>query len=133
MVGSLIMLCFSLPIVNFTLRFLMYLFYYIFPSKIEGCLTNAEKYLTNFNWKEDVIKTQDDDKKTSNKLLYVLPIVVYMLSAALILVFVFECSSFYIECGLYIVVGIVLNSDRIMKFISLSVLIAWYAFDYLDQ
>lgn len=128
---GLITLCYTLPIVNYTIRLLVNLIYYMCPSEMKRFPAILTKHLGKFKafCKTDIIVPYEHEEKQPNASNHHVPLIFYTITFGLLLVLVFECIAFYIECGVYIFVGIILNSDRIMKFLALFVLIAWYAFD----
>ena len=137
-IGLLILCYLIFPIINLAVRLLVNLIYYIVKfckpglyrtfqpnTEILGRIWDVIK-----DWADDVIVVSKYERKSRrNMMIHVISLSLCVLTIAMLLVLVVECISFYIECAVYTVIGIILNSNRIMKFLSLFVLIAWYGFD----
>ena len=136
---GLLVLCYLIfPIINLTVRLLANLIYYTLKFCKPGFYQTFEPNSTIFGRIWDVIKEWMDGvivvdkyerKSRRNMMMHVISLALCVLTIVMLLVLVVECISFYVECAVYIVIGIVLNSKRIMKFLSLIVLISWYGFD----
>ena len=137
-IGLLILCYLIFPIINLAVRLLVNLIYYTVkfckPSLYRTCQPRNEILIRIWDvikeWTEGVIVVDKFERKSRrNMMIHVISLALCVLTIAMLLVLVVECISFYIECAVYIVIGIILNSNRIMKFLSLFVLIAWYGFD----
>ena len=136
---GLLVLCYLIfPIINLTVRLLANLIYYTLKFCKPGFYRTFEPNSTIFGRIWDVIKEWMDGvivvdkyerKSRRNMMMHVISLALCVLTIVMLLALVVECISFYIECAVYVVIGIVLNSKRIMKFLSLVVLISWYGFD----
>ena len=138
-VGLLILCYLIFPILNLTTRLLVNLVYYTikffkpslyktFKPKNESLLRRIWNVLQE--WADGVIVVDKFERKSRrNMMIHVISLFLCVLTITMLLVLVVECIHFYIECAVYIVIGVVLNSNKIMKFLSLFVLIVWYAFD----
>ena len=136
---GLLILCYLIfPIINLTVRLLANLIYYTLKFCKPGFYRTFDPSNEIFGRIWDVIKEWMDGvivlnkyerRSRRNMMIHVISLALCVLTIAMLLVLVVECISFYIECAVYIVIGIVLNSKRIMKFLSLFVLISWYGFD----
>lgn len=119
-VGYLLILCYNFPIVNYTIRLLVNLICYRRSLEMQE---KFEKYGL-----KDIIVEHKDEEQHPDTCNYLVPLIIYMITCALLLILVFECIAFYIECVIYILVGNIINLDQNMKFLTLFLLIAWYAF-----
>ena len=127
------------PLLNLFMRFFINFLYYImktispnvFLYRSNGiCRTSSER---NKNQIADIIvmdNTEDDSRR--NSLIHTVALAVSILTLLVILVLSVECISFYMECAVYVVLGVMLNGDQVAKFIVLLVFIIWYTYDCLS-
>ena len=136
--GILILCYLIFPIINILVRLLANLIYYTLKFCKPGFYQTYEPnneivgriWVVIKEWMDGVIVVNKYERKSRrNMMIHVISLALCILTIAMLLILVVECISFYIECAVYIVIGIVLNSKSIMKFLSLFVLISWYGID----
>ena len=126
------------PIINLTARLFVNFIYYtvkfINPeyqktfSFSSGIRRRISAKLVN--WADDIIVVNKYETGSRKHMMtHVISLTMCMLMTIALLVLVFQCVAFYVECVIYIIIGIILNSKDVMKYISLIVLIVWYAID----
>ena len=137
-IGLLILCYLIFPIMNLAIRLLINLVYYTIkffrPGLYKTFKPRNETLIRIWDvikeWADGVIVVDKFERKSRrNMMIHVISLALCVLTIAMLLVLVVECIHFYIECAVYVVIGVVLNSNKIMKFLSLFVLIIWYAFD----
>ena len=127
------------PIVNLTVRLLINFVYYtvkfINPEYLYQCCESETGITARIcdlvrQSMEDVIVVDRFERKCRrNMMTHVISLTLCITTIFMLLVLLVECVAFYVECAIYAVIGIILNSRNVMKFLSLAVLIIWYAFD----
>ena len=126
------------PIINLTVRLFINFIYYAvkfikpefyktfsFSNGILGLLCTRLR-----RWTDDIIIVDKFEARSRrNMMTHVISLAICMVTIFVLLVLVVECIAFYVECAIYIIIGIILNSKDVMKYLSLLVLIVWYAID----
>ena len=119
------------PLVNLTVRLLINLIYNICSCcRINIKNTNNVIYEILERWRRLIIVDKHNKTEKKSKIVFL------GISQALLCIFAFpffvlfvECIAFYAELFVYIIIGIILNSKYVMKFLTLAVIIALHAYD----
>ena len=135
--GLIILSFLIFPVVNLIVRLLLnFVFYaakFVNPelwqndeaNKGNGILWRCLHYI-----REKIIVVNRFEKRSRrNMIAHVISLAMCLLTIFMLLILVVECIAFYVECVIYIIIGIILNSRDVMKFLSLTVLITWYGYD----
>lgn len=126
------------PIINLTVRLFVNFIYYtvkfIKPDLHKTFSFNnriLRRLCTKISkWADDIIIVDKfEPRSRKNMMTHVVSLTMCMVTTFALLVLVVQCISFFVECAIYIIIGIILNSKDVMKYISLLVLIIWYAID----
>ena len=135
-----IFVCRTLPLIDLSVRMILNCLYnilkVIYP---ETCISHpnvdsGSGLQTLINEFENIfgkVIVQDQEKyhKRRNKLIYALSLACCFVTMWLLLLIVSECILFYVESAVYTLIGIILNSSRIMKHLTLVLVIAYYGHD----
>ena len=126
------------PIINLTVRLFVNFVYYttrfIKPEFHKTCSFSnriLRQLCTKISkWTDDIIVVDKfEPRSRRNMMTHVVSLTMCMMTTFALLVLVVQCIAFFVECAIYIIIGIILNSQDVMKYISLLVLIIWYAID----
>ena len=137
---GILVLCYQVfPIVNLTMRllinFIYYLVKFINPEYLYKCCETDSGVITRFcnqlkaSIEQIIVIDKYERKSRRNMMTHVASLTMCMATMFMLLLLLVECVAFYVECVIYIIIGIILNSKNVMKYLSLIVLITWYALD----
>ena len=126
-----ISICRTLPLIDLSIRMIVNCLYYILKVICpEDCIPDLNVASNSSGiFSKVIVKDQEKCHKRKNKLTYALSLACCFVTMWLLLLIVSECISFYVECAVYTLIGIILNSSRIMKHIILVLVIAYYGQD----
>ena len=120
------------PMVNFTFRMLLLILY---TCRWQGSTPNYMHYFEgNFckgfyariaKWTE---KSISFNVLSKHLMWYVAALTLSLLEIIITLIIIVECLAFYAEWISYLIIGIILNSNDILKYMTLSLSIVFYAY-----
>ncbi|KAH3883761.1 hypothetical protein DPMN_007728 [Dreissena polymorpha] len=120
----------AFPIVNLTIRLLVNLIFYlvgtISPRISERMLQSSNAFSNRLR---TIIVKKERKKARIHNTIYAIALASTLVTIWCIMLLVTECIAFYVACAVYTLIGIILNPDETMKFISLVLLISVYGYD----
>ncbi|XP_046568117.1 uncharacterized protein LOC124276529 [Haliotis rubra] len=123
---------YTFPALNFSIR----LFIFVCPDSVVHSfkkLFNFMKQILNLNNIDDE-EFRGKAEMTTTKLFIHLFIIIICLTSFWSLTFLLmECLSFFVEVGVYTLMGIIVNSLATMKYVTVLFLIGWYAKTSLNE
>ena len=127
------------PIFSLSVRLLVNLIYYILKITCPNFCFYKRNVLGNFfrwvrNKSEDIIvidKYEEDNRR--NNILRVVAVVMCTITILSVLTLITECVSFYMECVIYAIIGIILNLGKIVKFLVLLLFLMYYCYDSFSR
>ena len=125
-----------IPIVNLNLRLLINFVYYL--SKIfhpqmytkQGWWSRGKLgSLIKSRLKNVIVIDELESNTRSNKVIHAVALLYALVANWCVILLVVECLSFYVGCGVYILIGFILRPDNTMKYSSLLLLICVYGYE----
>ncbi|KAL3853806.1 hypothetical protein ACJMK2_017315 [Sinanodonta woodiana] len=137
----LIMLSFYLfPTVNLTLRMFGHFIVFVLPRDTK--LTNNRLYsmidqwlniirdktgMQHIAWTETLVRYEQELKTKKSRCLQLLVITICLISVYSVIFLLTEIVTFYVEMAVYTSMGIILNAETVLTYISLIFIMAMYA------
>ncbi|XP_067684811.1 uncharacterized protein [Haliotis asinina] len=119
-----ILAVYTFPALNLTVR----LFVFVCPDVVKNCLKKVFDFLkTKLDWKDTVMFK--GKQRWSKRIVCIhISIIIMCLSSFWSLTFLLmECISFFVEVAAYTLIGIIVNSDAALQYITVVFLIGVYA------
>ncbi|KAH3835096.1 hypothetical protein DPMN_108438 [Dreissena polymorpha] len=120
----------AFPIVNLSLRlFVNFTFYLIgtISPGLSACILRSSNVVID-RVRTLIVKNEDSNSRM-HYMINAVALAVTLVTVWFIMLLVTECIAFYATCAVYTLIGVILNPVETLKFISLVLLIAIYAYD----
>ncbi|ESO88793.1 hypothetical protein LOTGIDRAFT_165207 [Lottia gigantea] len=131
-----VLLFYFIPTINFIVRMLIHFFIFLCPEKLALKLKilMARTRKVNNRLKLDQIKEEDNFERkeymTNGDLIFQYIVIIICIISFLSLTFlVMECISFFVEMAVYTSIGIIINAQTALKYLSVASLLILYAKD----
>ncbi|KAH3888778.1 hypothetical protein DPMN_012818 [Dreissena polymorpha] len=125
-----VLLIVSFPILNLSVRLLVNLTFYLIGTispALSACILRCSNVFSDRL--RTIIVKKEGTQARKHYGMYAVELALTIVTIWSIMLLVTECIAFYVTGAVYTLIGIILNPDETMKFISLVLLIAIYGYD----